>query len=126
MRSDHALRDDDAASGPGSGEISLHDGSGAAPTTSLRGAEALTLLVIGLVAAAVLWFPLARSVVPVEVNCSDGWNAIRQHMAATGVPLYGAPPQYSITNYLPLSFHLVGLVGWWTGDVSLSVCPRTC
>ncbi|HWU02491.1 MAG TPA: hypothetical protein VN222_07125, partial [Novosphingobium sp.] len=53
---------------------------------------------------------------PYQIDYSEGWNAMRQSYAARHVPLYGAPPHFDVTNYPPLSFHLVALVsgiaGW--------------
>ncbi len=73
------------------------------------------ILVIGTVFFS---YPLiCRTFVNIEIDYNEGWNAYRQLMAATGVPLYGAPPTTQITNYLPASFHLIGLLSRLTGDV---------
>jgi len=62
---------------------------------------------------ALFWFPVRRIFANVEVNYNEGWNAYRAAMVASGIPLYGAPPQGfgTGTAYPPLSFHLIGLLG---------------
>jgi len=62
---------------------------------------------------ALFWFPLRRTFANVEVNYNEGWNAYRAAMVASGIPLYGSPPQGfgTATAYPPLSFHLIGLLG---------------
>ena len=65
----------------------------------------------------VLWYPVRRAFAHFEINYNEGWNAYRAKMAANGVPLYGAPPAYTATNYPPVSFHLIGALGRLNGDV---------
>ncbi len=62
---------------------------------------------------ALVWFPLRRTFANVEINYNEGWNAYRAAMVASGIPLYGTPPQGfgTGTAYPPLSFHLVALLG---------------
>src|SRR6266851_10098526 len=62
---------------------------------------------------ALIWFPLRRTFANVEINYNEGWNAYRAAMVASGIPLYGTPPQGfgTATAYPPLSFHLIGLLG---------------
>jgi hypothetical protein len=68
-------------------------------------------------AAALLWWPLARIPAHYSILYNEGWNSYLQTGAATGTPIYGRPPQYVYANYLPLSFHLVGLFGRVAGSV---------
>ncbi len=51
---------------------------------------------------------LWRALAPVQLDSDEGWNVMRAMMAARHVPLYGAPPGLSSTNYPFLSFHLLG------------------
>lgn len=64
-----------------------------------------------------VWYPVIRTFAHFEINYNEGWNAYRAQMAAQGIPLYGAAPRFTVTNYPPLSFHFIGLVGRLTGDV---------
>ena len=57
------------------------------------------------------WPPLSHLLSSVQGSYNEGWNAYRQHAAMVGVPLYAANPVYYVTNYTPLSFHLVGWLG---------------
>jgi hypothetical protein len=53
-----------------------------------------------------------------QFDYNEGWNAFRQQAAAQGQALYAAPPGLDITNYPPVSFHLVGLLSHLGGDVN--------
>jgi hypothetical protein len=80
-----------------------------------RGTWLSTVVICLMIATflALFWFPLRRTFANVEVNYNEGWNVYRAAMVASGVPLYGAPPQGfgTGTAYPPLSFHLIGLLG---------------
>ncbi|MGI4794276.1 MAG: ArnT family glycosyltransferase [Janthinobacterium lividum] len=77
------------------------------------------MLLAGITAA--LGLPLVlRCVLDVQINYNEGWNAYRQQAAALGQPLYGTPPGFAVTNYPPISFHLVGFLGWFCGDMVLA------
>ena len=78
------------------------------------------LLLLGALAVLLLWFPVLRATVGFEIDYSEGWNVYWQQKAAAGVPLYGAPPVYTIANYPPLSFHLIGLLGRLFGNTLLT------
>src|SRR4051812_40925494 len=69
-------------------------------------------------ALAFLWFPVLRLSAFQEVNYNEGWNSYRQQLSAQGLLLYALPPDYAVTNYPPLSFHVIGLLGKLTGDVN--------
>lgn len=71
---------------------------------------------LGLLFIVLYWYPVQRLGIHAPINYNEGWNSYRAHMAADGVPLYGAPPHLSVTNYPPLSFHLVGFFGKPSGQ----------
>ena len=76
----------------------------------------LIVLAMGLVCVVGLW-PVTQSLfahVPLDPN--EGWNAYHAASAMTGAPLYPGPENYIVNNYPPLSFYLVGAVGYLTGD----------
>jgi hypothetical protein len=76
--------------------------------TALAALTALTALTFA--------YPIARSFSYVEIDFNEGWNAYRAQTAAAGVPLYGAQPRFTVTNYPPLSFHIIGFLGRIAGD----------
>jgi hypothetical protein len=78
------------------------------------------LFVAVAVAALLAWQPLSGLLSPVQASYNEGWNAYRQHAAAVGFPLYGTPPGYFVTNYTPLSFHVIGLIGRLGVDMVLA------
>ena len=70
----------------------------------------ICLMVATLVA--LFWFPVRRTLVSVEVNYNEGWNAYKAAMVASGVRLYGSPPNpFTGATYPPLSFHLIAFLG---------------
>lgn len=75
-----------------------------------------SLAVLGALILAGSAYPLTRTFAHFEINYNEGWNVYRQSMAAHRIPLFGAPPKYSVTNYPPVSFHIVGFVGSLIGD----------
>ncbi|HQT90231.1 MAG TPA: glycosyltransferase family 39 protein [Acidiphilium sp.] len=66
------------------------------------------------------WFAVQRIFTLPAINYDEGWNAYRDRMAASGVPLYGTPPHFWITNYPFLSFHVVGLLGRAIGSMTVA------
>jgi len=62
---------------------------------------------------ALFWFPVIRSFAYAQVNFDEGWNAYKQAMTVSRIPLYGAPPGQFIggTGYPPFSFHFIGWLG---------------
>jgi len=78
----------------------------------------LVLLVV--LATLLMWFPLLRATMPVEIAYNEGWNTYWQDAAAAGQRLYGTPPGPTIENYPPLSFHLIGLLGRIIGDTNVA------
>jgi hypothetical protein len=75
----------------------------------------VVLTFLGLVTLAAFWYPVKRITQYEDINYNEGWNTYRADMAARGQPLYGLPPKFTLTNYPPLSFHLVGSLGKFTG-----------
>lgn len=81
----------------------------------------LVLLVgLGVVAAALLAYPVSHLGSPVSFNYSEGWNSYWDAVAGSGRALYAAVPDLTIVNYPPLSFHLIGWFGRVLGDVTLA------
>ena len=80
----------------------------------------VVLLLLGLCAACLAWLPLLRIDSPASINYNEGWNAYRQSMASQGRPLYGSPPGLWVTNYPPLSFHIIGWLGASIGNMVLA------
>ncbi len=77
------------------------------------------LLVLA-IATAVFGVPLVlRTRLDRQIDYNEGWNAFRQQAASVWQPLYGASPDMAVTNYPPLSFHLLGLIGRLGGGVVL-------
>lgn len=77
------------------------------------------MILAGIATAAGLPLSL-RCVIEGQINYNEGWNAYRQQAASMWQPLYGMQPGLEVTNYPPLSFHLVGLLGRHFGDVVLA------
>lgn len=65
-------------------------------------------LVLLVVLALILRFPIERMRGLASVSYNEGWNAYREAQAAAGQPLYAAPPGLSVTNYPPVWFHVIG------------------
>lgn len=67
---------------------------------------------MALVSTALFYYPVRRAFANVEVNYNEGWNAYKAAMVASGLRLYGSPPQ-SLTGaaYAPLSFHVIAALG---------------
>ncbi|HBK07674.1 MAG TPA: hypothetical protein DDZ81_17780, partial [Acetobacteraceae bacterium] len=104
-----------AAALPPSGSVALH--------ARRRGdavvwAPALASLVA--LAAVLLWFPLLRATQPAAIAYNEGWNTYWQQAVASGHLLYGSPPGWTIENYPPLSFHLIGFLGGLFGDTNMA------
>lgn len=55
-----------------------------------------------------------------QIDYNEGWNAYRQEVAMHWYPLYAGSTDLAITNYPPLSFHLIGLLAGLCGDVVLA------
>ena len=75
---------------------------------------------LGGLVLAVLWFPLLRATAAPAIAYNEGWNTYWQNTAASGAGLFVAPPDLTIENYPPLSFHLIGWLGGLTGDANMT------
>lgn len=80
----------------------------------------ITLFILTVIAFAFTWFPVRRAFAHYQFNFNEGWNAYRASWAQRGVPLYTDCPRYTITNYPPISFHLIGFLGRFTGNVNIT------
>jgi hypothetical protein len=80
----------------------------------------VALILLGIAAAELYRYPLHRISRSADVSYNEGWNAYRAEKAAYGDPLYGQPPKFTLTNYPPLSFHLIGFLGKFTGGVTVA------
>ncbi|MGP8026844.1 MAG: ArnT family glycosyltransferase [Acidocella sp.] len=74
--------------------------------------------VLAVLVSVIGWPLVLRSTAMVQFDYDEGWNALRQQQAAHFLPLYAAPPGLDITNYPPLSFHIIGLLSLLTGDAN--------
>ncbi|MDD2704893.1 MAG: glycosyltransferase family 39 protein, partial [Acidocella sp.] len=81
---------------------------------------AIAALVLAVLVLAVGWPLLLRSGTGLQLDYDEGWNAARAQSAAHWLPLYAAPPGLDITNYPPLSFHIIGLLSRLTGDATMT------
>jgi hypothetical protein len=90
-----------------------------AATSKLR---AIYLLVCCLGALTVLFalWPVYRAFLNIEIDGNEGWNAYHADAAMGRMPLYPAPDQLITNNYPPLSFYIVGGLGWLIGDPVLA------
>jgi hypothetical protein len=79
-----------------------------------------TALFLAVALCGTVWPLLLRSIAVVQIDYDEGWNAYRAQSAAHLLPLYNALPKFEITNYPPLSFHIVGLLSRLTGDVTIT------
>src|ERR1700757_5165773 len=60
-------------------------------------------------------FPVKRIFANVEINYNEGWNAYKAAMVASGIRLYGSPPNTTTRpGYTPISFHLIAWLGTTT------------
>lgn len=73
--------------------------------------------VLALVAAAVVGPRLLLVPLPFQLDYNEGWNVYRATLVRSGEPLYDALPHLSVTNYPPLSFHLVAWLDRPLGDL---------
>jgi hypothetical protein len=70
------------------------------------------VLIAGLSA---LW-PAYRAFLDIEIDYCEGWNAYHADAAMGRMPLYPARDQLITNNYPPLSFYIVGGLGWLIDD----------
>jgi hypothetical protein len=77
-------------------------------------------MILAVTAVGAGWPLLLRATYLLQIDYNEGWNAYRDLLAAHWVPLYGKPPDLEITNYPPLSFHLVGLLSHLTAEATIT------
>lgn len=90
------------------------------PPADARRAWRLATGGLVLVAAVLVGPRLLLLTVPFHLNYNEGWNLYRVALVQAGGQLYGAPPQFWVTNYPPLSFHIAALLDRLVGDLSLT------
>lgn len=75
--------------------------------------RALNVL-LALACLGLLWGPVSMIGLHVPLDPNEGWNAYHSAAAMSGAALY--PDGLFFNNYPPLSFYVVGAVGWLTHD----------
>src|ERR1700761_6927210 len=78
------------------------------------------VMVLAVVAAYFLIWPIWRAQFLVEIWFTEAWNAYYQAAAATGAKLYPSADQLIVNNYPPLSFYVIGALGKLTGSSLLA------
>jgi 6-pyruvoyl-tetrahydropterin synthase related domain len=80
--------------------------------------RALTILDVVLLLACVAGLArvIAMTGLHVPLDPNEGWNAYHTLAAMSGAPLYPPAGSFLDNNYPPLSYYIVGAVGWLTGD----------
>jgi len=80
--------------------------------------RALTILDVALLLACVAGLArvIAMTGLHVPLDPNEGWNAYHAVAAMSGGPLYPPAGSFLANNYPPLSYYVVGAVGWITGD----------
>ena len=96
------------------------------PSESLATSEAVRrsavhLILLMVVAAYFLAWPLWRAQYLIEIWPTEGWNAYLQDAAAAGLPIYPPPGSLVGNNYPPLSFYAIGFIGRMLGADNLFV-----
>ena len=75
-----------------------------------RGPLLAALVVLGILCAVYLAWPVWRAFLPLEIDVNEPWNAFHADQVAAGHTLYPAPDSLVTNNYPPLSFYLVAAV----------------
>jgi hypothetical protein len=78
----------------------------------------IALFLLAIPMTALLWYPIKRTSAHLEVSYNEGWNSYQSRMALRGIPLYGSPPKFTIMNYPPLSFHIIGFIGRFASNLT--------
>jgi hypothetical protein len=65
------------------------------------------VILLGVLAVALLWYPLLRPMSPTSIAYNEGWQTLSE-----------APSGLTIANYPLLLFHLIGFLGGLAGDIS--------
>jgi hypothetical protein len=75
---------------------------------------------LGLIASLSALWPVYRAFLDIEIDGNEGWNAYYADAAMGRMPLYPSCDQLITNNYPPLSFYIVGALGWLIGDPVLA------
>ena len=81
-----------------------------------RYATAAEVMLLALLAAYFMVWPLWRAGFPIEIAQNEGWNAYHADAAMGAAPLYPSPDSLIVNNYPPLSFYAVGWLSQAFGD----------
>ena len=84
-------------------------------TLAAERAWPLLIVALGGVTALLFFYPLSHIATSLSFNYSEGWNTYWADAARTGHALYESGPNRTITNYPPISFHLVAFLSQLTG-----------
>ena len=68
------------------------------------------LIVLAILCAVYLAWPVWRASFPLEIDVDEPWNAYHADAVTAGQTLYPAPNSMVTNNYPPLSFYLIGAV----------------
>ncbi|QQV75881.1 glycosyltransferase family 39 protein [Sphingomonas aliaeris] len=77
---------------------------------------ALAAVLIAFLSLGHLWWIPAQA----ALNVNEGWNAGQAVRALGAGPLYPDPNALIANNYPPLSFFVVGAIGWLSGDMIIA------
>ena len=83
---------------------------------SRHGATVAQIMVLALLAAYFMIWPVWRAGFPIEIAQNEGWNAYHADAAMGAAPLYPSPDTLIVNNYPPLSFYAVGWLSQVFGD----------
>jgi hypothetical protein len=78
----------------------------------------ICLIFLGIGVILLLSYPTLRLPYIYQINYNEGWNVYHDREAITGQALYSNPTSDPFTpvNYPPISFYIVGLAGYITGN----------
>ncbi len=76
----------------------------------------VVILLLTIIGAFALVWPLYRVFLKTTIATNEGWNACFADAAMGKMPLYPSPEKLITNNYPPLSFYVVGIFGKWIGD----------
>jgi hypothetical protein len=82
----------------------------------LIGIDAILIGTLSIAAVILYLQPLVSIGQRVPLNYNEGWNAYHAAAAIDNGELYPPPDALITNNYRPLSFYLVGAIGWFLGD----------
>ena len=68
------------------------------------------IILLAVLAAYFMVWPVWRAGFPIEIAQNEGWNAYHADAAMGAAPLYPPTDTLIVNNYPPLSFYVVGAV----------------